>query len=298
MRRLDVGRIGIRCLLGTAGAACLLLATVGGAAGDVAGGAVARAGVARPGAEPLPAFVALRDVDPSVAEEMRYASAHNFTGTRVDGYREAVCLLTRPAAEALSRAQRSLLARGYGLKVYDCYRPRRAVAHFVRWARDASDQRTKAEFYPRVDKSRLFAEGYIAERSGHSRGSTVDVTLVRLPGREGRPGDVDMGSPFDLFDPVSHTADPTVGPRQHAHRTELGAALAAQGFVNLPEEWWHFTYRPEPYPDTYFDVPVALRVGRSTVAVWQQQSARSSRTRTSGRTTWPCTPAPRRAGCT
>ncbi|MFJ6941133.1 M15 family metallopeptidase [Streptomyces sp. NPDC101132] len=241
-------------------------------------------------------------MDPSVAEDMRYASEHNFLGVRVDGYEEGVCLLTREAAGALARAQRALLARGFGLKVYDCYRPRRAVAHFVRWARDPADQRTKAEFYPRVEKGRLFELGYIAERSAHSRGSTVDVTLVRLPGlggsgTAGGGREVDMGGAFDLFDTLSHTDDRRVTAEQRAGRMRLKNALEAEGFVNLPEEWWHFTLRPEPFPETSFDVPVTLSAGRSTVGTWQQ-SALSSRTRNSGPTTSPCTPAPPPAGCT
>ncbi|GHB78682.1 D-alanyl-D-alanine dipeptidase [Streptomyces cirratus] len=201
-----------------------------------------------------PGFVALSDVDATIVQDVRYASARNFTGRPVAGYEEPVCLLARPAAEALRRAQRQLSRRGYGLLVYDCYRPQRAVDAFVRWAGDAGDQSAKAEYYPRVDKARLIPEGYIAPMSGHSRGSTVDVTLVALPG--GRA--LDMGTRFDFFDPLSHTDDPRVGVRAHANRELLGRALAAQGFVNLPEEWWHFTYRPEAFPDTYFDFPVSI----------------------------------------
>ncbi|MEU9147735.1 M15 family metallopeptidase [Streptomyces sp. NPDC048349] len=204
-------------------------------------------------------FAALREVDPSIRQDMRYASGRNFTGRVVDGYEEPVCLLARPAAEALRRAQRGLLRRGYSLKVYDCYRPQRAVDRFVRWAQDLDDQSTKAEFYPAVDKSRLIPDGYIAEKSGHSRGSTVDVTLVRLPGVEGRErGEVDMGTPFDFFDPLSHTDDPRVTGAARANRQFLKQVLGEQGFVNLPEEWWHFTYRPEAFPDSFFDFPVAV----------------------------------------
>ncbi|MFI9065835.1 M15 family metallopeptidase [Streptomyces sp. NPDC053429] len=206
------------------------------------------------GGSAAPGFVALSEVDPTIGQEIRYASAHNFTGRPVAGYEEPVCLLARPAAEALRRAQRQLSRRGYGLLVYDCYRPQRAVDAFVRWAGDAEDRSAKAEFYLRVDKARLIPEGYIAPKSGHSRGSTLDVTLVALPG--GRP--LDMGTAFDFFDPLSHTDDPRVGVRAHAHRELLGRALAAQGFVNLPEEWWHFTYQPEAFPHTYFDFPVSV----------------------------------------
>lgn len=210
---------------------------------------------------------------------MRYATAHTFLGEAVDGYRQPVCLLTRPAAQALRRAQRSLLRSGHSLKVYDCYRPQRAVDHFVRWAEDLDDTETKAEFYPRVDKSRLFADGYIAEKSGHSRGSTVDLTIVRLPARPTRPyvpgeeltpcfasqrerfpdNSVDMGTGYDCFDTLSHTDDPRVKGVPRANRQLLKNTLAAQGFTNLPEEWWHFTQKPELFPDTYFDFPVAYR---------------------------------------
>ncbi|MGW4550989.1 M15 family metallopeptidase [Streptomyces violaceorubidus] len=222
-------------------------------------------------------FVALRSVDPTIIEEMRYATAHNFVGERVDGYRQPLCILTRPAAEALHRAQTRLLSQGYSLKVYDCYRPQRAVDHFVRWAEDLDDQDMKAEFYPEVDKTRLFADGYIAEKSGHSRGSTMDLTLVRLPARPTRPyhpgqplapcfapqserfpdNSVDMGTGYDCFDTRSHTLDPRVQGAQRANRLLLKSTLEDAGLVNLPEEWWHFTYKPEPHPDTYFDFPVS-----------------------------------------
>ncbi|MFD7916924.1 M15 family metallopeptidase [Streptomyces sp. NPDC059752] len=232
-----------------------------------------------PGAKAPRAFVALSSVDPTILQDMRYVRPHNFVGEPVDGYRQPVCILTRPAAEALHRAQVRLLRQGYSLKVYDCYRPQRAVDHFVRWAEDLGDERRKAEFYPRVDKSRLFEDGYIAKKSGHSRGSTMDVTLVRLPalpaprprpGQESVPcyapraerypdNSVDMGTGFDCFDTLSHTDDPRVQGAQRTNRDLLRSTLTAEGFVNLPEEWWHFTYKPELFPDTYFDFPVAYR---------------------------------------
>ncbi|AXL87517.1 D-alanyl-D-alanine dipeptidase [Streptomyces sp. CB09001] len=224
-------------------------------------------------------FVALRAVDPTIIEEMRYVTAHNFVGERIDGYRQPLCILTRPAAEALHLAQTRLLRQGYSLKVYDCYRPQRAVDHFVRWAEDLDDQDMKAEFYPDVDKTRLFADGYIAEKSGHSRGSTMDLTLVRLPAKPTRPyhpgqplvscfapkderfpdNSVDMGTGYDCFDTRSHTLDPRVQGAQRANRLLLKDTLEDLGLVNLPEEWWHFTYQPEPYPDTYFDFPVSAK---------------------------------------
>ncbi|MFE0704219.1 M15 family metallopeptidase [Streptomyces sp. NPDC058872] len=224
-------------------------------------------------------FVDLGSVDRTILREVRYATEHNFVGVPVDGYAQPLCLLTRPAAEALHRAQVRLRARGYALKVYDCYRPQRAVDHFVRWARDLRDERMKKEFYPAVAKSSLFTDGYLAERSGHSRGSTVDLTVVRLPAARTRayvPGEelvecwapraerfpdnsVDMGTGYDCFDPRAHTGDPRIRGAQRANRELLEGVLAEQGFVNLPEEWWHFTFGPEPYPDTFFDFPVARR---------------------------------------
>ncbi|MCQ4197662.1 M15 family metallopeptidase [Streptomyces parvulus] len=224
-------------------------------------------------------FVALRSVDPTIIEEIRYVTLHNFVGERVDGYRQPLCILTRPAAKALHKAQIRLLRQGYSLKVYDCYRPQRAVDHFVRWAEDRDDQRMKAEFYPEVDKTRLFDDGYIAEKSGHSRGPTMDLTIVRLPAgptppyRPGQPlvscfaprserfpdSSVDMGTGYDCFDTRSHTLDPRIQGSARANRLLLKNTLEDVGLVNLPEEWWHFTYRPEPHPDTYFDFPVSAR---------------------------------------
>ncbi|MFD7239029.1 M15 family metallopeptidase [Streptomyces syringium] len=234
---------------------------------------------ARPEPRPPKEFVALSDVDPTILQEMRYFTPHNFTGHRVDGYRRPLCLLTRPAAEALRGAQRALLRRGYGLKVYDCYRPQRAVDDFVAWAKDLDDVRMKAEFYPRVAKSRLFLDGYIAEKSGHSRGSTLDLTIVKLPAVPTRPylpgeplvpcyapkelrfpdNSVDMGTGYDCFDTLSHTADPRVQGVPRANRMLLKSLMEKAGFVNLAEEWWHYTYRAEPFPDTYFDFPVSRR---------------------------------------
>lgn len=224
-------------------------------------------------------FVALHDVDPTILQEMRYLTPHNFTGAPIDGYRKPMCLLTRPAAEGLHRAQVRLLRQGYSLKVYDCYRPQRAVDNFVRWAEDLNDQSMKSEFYPLVDKTRLFADGYIAEKSGHSRGSTMDLTIVRLPAsptRDYRPGEplvpcyapqeerfpdnsVDMGTGFDCFDTLAHTLDPRIQGVQLDNRLLLKNTLEAEGFRNLPEEWWHYTLNGEPFPSTYFDFPVDRR---------------------------------------
>jgi D-alanyl-D-alanine dipeptidase len=222
-------------------------------------------------------FVALHDVDPTIMQEIRYFTPHNFVGRRIHGYVQPLCILTRTAAEALRAAQRRLLRRGYSLKVYDCFRPQRAVDDFVRWAERRHDQRMKAEFYPRVDKTTLFEAGYIAAKSGHSRGSTMDLTLVKLPAPPQRPyipgepltpcfapagvrfpdNAVDTGTGFDCFDTLAHTDDPRVTGVARQHRLLLKSTLESVGMTNLPEEWWHFTLKYEPFPATYFDFPVS-----------------------------------------
>ena len=204
-------------------------------------------------AQEMPAaFVDATTVVPGLVVDMRYAGSNNFIGRPIDGYARARCLLARAAAAALANVQRDLSGRGLGIKVFDCYRPARAVAHFVRWARDRADIAKKAEFYPKIDKRNLFKQGYIASRSGHSRGSTVDLTVVRRDdGRE-----VDMGTGFDVFSPRSWPASSAVTPEQRANRMLLAQAMSRAGFRPLKQEWWHFTLRNEPYPDTYFDFEV------------------------------------------
>jgi zinc D-Ala-D-Ala dipeptidase len=201
------------------------------------------------------AFVDARAAIPDLAVDMRYAGRENFVGRPIDGYVAPVCLLTRPAADALAKAQAQLATFGLGLKVFDCYRPARAVADFARWARDPADQARKSDYYPNVDKSQLFALGYIAERSGHSRGSTVDLTVIDAK----TSAELDMGAPYDLFDTLSWPTDQTVSAAQRANRLMLQAVMTANGFRPLKEEWWHFTLRDEPYPRTYFDFPVGPR---------------------------------------
>jgi zinc D-Ala-D-Ala dipeptidase len=202
---------------------------------------------------PLPAgFVDAAAVVDGLVVDMRYFGEKNFVGERIDGYERARCVLSAPAASALVTVQRDLAARGLGLKVFDCYRPQRAVAHFVRWAQRIDDVKRKREFYPDVDKRDLFKEGYISERSGHSRGSTVDLTLVRrADGRE-----LDMGSPFDFFSPRSWPSDTSVGAQAQANRALLAAAMTRGGFRPYDKEWWHFTLVDEPFPDAYFDFVV------------------------------------------
>lgn len=221
-------------------------------------------------------FVDVRELIPSLVMDMRYAGPHNFVGKPVDGYHAPRCLLTTEAAEALRRVQSDLKDFSFSLKIYDCYRPQRAVNHFVRWAKDLGDIATKKEFYPTVDKSRLFKDGYIAEKSGHSRGSTVDLTIVPRPvpeQEEYRPGQelsacflpaakrfrdnsIDMGTGFDCFHTLSHTANGDVDTRQRANRLLLKALMEKHGFVNYEMEWWHFTLKDEPFPDKYFDFAI------------------------------------------
>src|SRR6202140_2659053 len=192
------------------------------------------------------AFVDAATVVPGLIVEMRYAGAPNFVGRPIDGYEAPRCLLTKAAANALAGVAKDVAAYGLVVKVFDCYRPTRAVANFVRWARNLNDTAGKAEFYPDVDKRTLFRDGYIASQSGHSRGSTIDMTLANDDGRE-----LDMGTPFDFFSPKSWPADPTVSPEQPANRLLLAAAMRRRGFRPYEREWWHFTLRGEPFPDTY-----------------------------------------------
>ncbi len=241
----------------------------------LAGGAAALAlaaalgGCAQPGpgraGGAAPDLVPLASVAPGVLQDMRYRGSRNFLGRPVAGYEDAQCWLTRPAAEALAGVQREAETLGLRVKVFDCYRPQRAVDDFVRWGRDLQDQKTRAEYYPRVPKQELFQRGYIAERSGHSRASTVDLTLVVVDGLRARKvlagpladgEEADMGTPFDLFDPLSHTDSPEPAPDVRQNRQWLRALMQRHGWRNLPEEWWHYTLEREPYPDRFFDVPL------------------------------------------
>ena len=196
------------------------------------------------------AFVDAAAVVPRLIVDARYAGSHNFVGRPIAGYEAPRCLLSQPAALALAEVARDLAPRGLVLKAFDCYRPTRAVATFVRWARDLNDTAGKREFYPDVDKSALFRDGYISSRSGHSRGSTIDLTLARADGQE-----LDMGTPFDFFSTRSWpTAN--VGAEAKANRGVLASAMRRHGFRSYDKEWWHFTLSHEPFPDTYFDFPV------------------------------------------
>ncbi len=199
-------------------------------------------------------FVSLAEIAPDVILEMRYYSAYNFVGARIDGYEVPVALLAREAAEAVRTVSDALVRQGYRLKVFDAYRPQRAVDHFVRWAEDPLDQRMKACFYPNVDKARLIALDFIGTRSSHSRGSALDCTLVDA--RSGR--ELDMGGGFDWFDPRSNSACPDLAPAQRRNRELLAEAFLTRGFRRAVSEWWHFALLAEPYPDTCFDFPVRM----------------------------------------
>jgi len=227
-----------------------------GFAGLLALGACAGTGAppAPPAVSPVgtPVLLNAAAIAPGLLVDMRYYGSENFTGRPVAGYEAPVCLLSPQAADALAAAALRAREMGFRLKVFDCYRPVRAVADFAAWARDPSDQARKADYYPAIDKSRLFELGYIAERSGHSRGSTVDLTLVDAATGE----EVDMGTPYDLFDTRSWPEDVRVSQTAQGNRLRLQALMQAAGFRPLREEWWHFTLVGEPYPDTYLDVPV------------------------------------------
>jgi D-alanyl-D-alanine dipeptidase len=197
-------------------------------------------------------FVDAATIVPGLIVEMRYFGSRNFVGRPIEGYERPVCLLTRQAAAALAQVAHDLQSQGLALKVFDCYRPARAVAHFVRWARKLADVARKSEFFPEIDKRNLFRDGYIASRSGHSRGSTVDLTLVRrADGQE-----LDMGTPFDFFSPRAWPSDRRVSALAQANRTLLAQTMRQRGFRPYDKEWWHFTLRREPFPQSYFDFPV------------------------------------------
>jgi D-alanyl-D-alanine dipeptidase len=201
-------------------------------------------------------MVDIRALVPDIDTDIRYAGSDNFTGVRVDGYDAAKCYLLRPAAESLAALERELRPQGLRLRIFDCYRPARAVRQFVRWAADPRDQRTKAEYYPALEKATL-VPGYIADRSGHSKGATIDLTLLRCEGPTGeRCEALDMGTPFDFFDPRANTDHPHISDAQRRHRAQLVDAMSRHGFDNYPMEWWHFTYRLEPAPDVFHDVPL------------------------------------------
>jgi D-alanyl-D-alanine dipeptidase len=220
-------------------------------------------------------FVEIREVIPDVILDLRYQTNHNFLGVPIHGYEAIKCYITKVAADSLAKIQAELRKFSLSLKIYDAYRPQRAVNQFLRWAKDLSDTLTKKEFYPTVDKSRLFIDGYIAEKSGHSRGSTVDLTIVPIPlpyqpdfnpdnqcecfksvVKRFKDNSIDMGTGFDCFNSLSHTENNLLTAQQRANRLLLKSLMEKYGFKNLAEEWWHFTLKNEPFPNTYFDFEI------------------------------------------
>lgn len=197
-------------------------------------------------------FVELRDLIPDLHIELRYFGENNFVGSRVDGYRAEKLYITREAATALVAVQAELAPFGLGLKVFDAYRPQPAVDHFVRWAEDLNDTKMKQQFYPEVAKDILFDEGYISARSGHSRGSSIDLTLVDADSGE----ELDMGTPWDFFDPASWPSYQDLSAQARANRNLLAAVMTKHGFNAIRTEWWHFNLANEPFPDTYFSFPI------------------------------------------
>ena len=199
------------------------------------------------------AFVPLAEFVPSVVQEIRYYSTYNFIGDRIDGYEDPIALITVDAARALKRVAGEMNVRGYRLKIFDAYRPATAVKHFVLWGIEDLDLRMKPFFYPDLDKMDLFSLGYIASQSSHSRGSTVDLTLLDMKtGKE-----LDMGSPFDLFSEVSHPDYRGITDEQYENRMVLRESMIRNGFAPIDCEWWHFSLEDEPFPDTYFEFPVS-----------------------------------------
>jgi D-alanyl-D-alanine dipeptidase len=237
---------------------------------------------ARPAPAGLPpGFVYLADIDPSIVQDVRYAGAHNFVGRPIAGYEAAECILTEKAARALAGVQAQLVPKKLSLIVWDCYRPTRATADFIRWSKQPGDSKTKAEFYPRIDKSRIFELGYLSTRSAHSRGSTVDLGIMPLGGvvpaydpaaplvpctagpvQRYPDGALDFGTGYDCMDELSATLHPQVKGEARRNRLMLRDLMVAAGFRPYRREWWHFELIDEPFPDKSFDFPIRARPKR------------------------------------
>lgn len=197
-------------------------------------------------------FIHVHELIPTVQYDIRYYGENNFMGVRVDGYKAPTAILTYEAAEALKSVSDDLEQQGYYIKIFDAYRPQKAVKHFIRWANDPGDIKMKQIFYPDLDKKDLFKCGYLAKRSAHSRGSTVDLTLLeKKTGKE-----LDMGSRYDFLGEISHHGTRLISPKQTANRNILKDAMLRHGFRYYYKEWWHYTLENEPYPDQYFDFDV------------------------------------------
>ena len=198
-------------------------------------------------------FVLLSDFVPGIIQEIRYFSTYNFVGDRINGYEEPCAIVTKEAARAVKSASEELMVKGYRMKIFDAYRPVTAVKHFIYWGIEDTDIRMKPYFYPDLEKQELFSKGYISKQSSHSRGSTLDLTLLDMKtGKE-----VDMGGPFDFFGELSHPDFKGITEEQFENRMLLQDVMVRNGFNTFPFEWWHFTLKDEPYPDTYFEFPVS-----------------------------------------
>ena len=219
-------------------------------------------------------FVYLHEVAPDILQDMRYVTANNFIGNPIPGYKNGVCIVTRPVAEQLKKAEAEIKTKGYTLKVYDCYRPKQAVEYFYKWSQNPKDQRQKASFYPRENKKELFNRGYIALSSGHTRGSTLDLTLVKLGGSPKKlpktqlsrcydkssnyldDDSIDTGTRFDCMDVSANIHYSNLSATQKKNRKLLQKLMISHGFKPYLYEWWHYTLINEPYPNTYFNFPV------------------------------------------
>ena len=202
-------------------------------------------------------FTALTDSIPDLLIELRYAGANNFMGRPVAGYNDRIGIGTSALAHQLKKVQAELKLMGLGLKIYDAYRPQTAVNDFIRWSKIPGDSLTKHIYYPTLVKNRLFDLGFIASKSGHSRGSTVDLSLIYLKGKN-KVNEVDMGSSWDFFGDLSNFNNTSISKKQKAHRSLLRELMIANGFKPYEKEWWHFTLNQEPFPQTYFDFPIEL----------------------------------------
>ncbi len=195
---------------------------------------------------PSGAFVNLAEVDASILLDIRYAGPNNFVGRKIEGYSAPKCVLTRQAADALKKVQRELSKEKQTLRIYDCYRPRKAVQDFLAWFKEPDALTQKETYYPHIEKKTLFRDSYLSSKSAHSRGSTVDLTIDGL----------DMGTPFDFFDPLSHTLNAEISPLQKENRLYLKRKMEKAGFKNLPTEWWHYTLVSEPFSEDSFDFDI------------------------------------------
>ena len=201
-------------------------------------------------------FVYLKDVDPSITQDVKYFTDDNFVGRPINGYEAAECILTQEAALALFKIQAELKQQSLGLKVFDCYRPQMAVDDFIAWSKNPADQKMKKGFYPKVDKADLFKLGYLATRSSHTRGSTVDLTMVHLHSSQQKQTEMAMGTSFDYLDELSHPLSSQVQAIHQQNRLILRNVMVHAGFIPYDKEWWHFTLRNEPFPNEYFNFPV------------------------------------------